>query len=265
MELPEAIRQAALFPESDTLDFPPGHPSRRIDVQGVLAILPEGVPFGLVFPERIESDIGHVVEAVRRLLRTEQRERAIWFVPEAVSPDGVAQQLPALGLKPNDLPGADRRHALMVCHEEPPPGPPEVLVRPAGTFEEFLAAQLVVADSFGQDERWREGLVQRAERYWPFQGTPGGLETFVAVVGGEVVGSAAARFGRCAAYLAGGGTHPDQRGRGAYRALVRARWDAAVERGTPALTVGAGTMSRPILERLGFSIVGWEDCLLDEL
>jgi len=24
-------------------------------------------------------------------------------------------------------------------------------------------------------------------------------------------------------------------------------------------------MSRPILERLGFSIVGWEDCLLDEL
>ena len=66
-------------------------------------------------------------------------------------------------------------------------------------------------------------------------------------------------------YLAGGATLPDYRGRGAYRALVRARWDAAVERGTPVLTVGAGEMSRPILERLGFSIVGWEDCLLDPL
>jgi hypothetical protein len=47
--------------------------------------------------------------------------------------------------------------------------------------------------------------------------------------------------------------------------LVRARWDAAAGRGTPILTVGAGAMSRPILERLGFSIVGWRDSLIDEL
>ena len=43
--------------------------------------------------------------------------------------------------------------------------------------------------------------------------------------------------------------------RGAYRAVVRARWDEAVRRGTPALAVGAGQMSRPILERLGFEQV----------
>ena len=66
-------------------------------------------------------------------------------------------------------------------------------------------------------------------------------------------------------YLGGAGTRPDQRGRGAYTALVRARWEAAVERGTPVLTVGAGAMSRPVLEHLGFTIVGWADCLLDEL
>ena len=34
-------------------------------------------------------------------------------------------------------------------------------------------------------------------------------------------------------------TLPDARGRGAYRALVRARWDDAVRRGTPALVVHA--------------------------
>ena len=55
------------------------------------------------------------------------------------------------------------------------------------------------------------------------------------------------------------------RGRGAYRALVRARWDVAVERGTPALTVSAGAMSRPILERLGFVTVGFAHGLSDTL
>jgi GNAT superfamily N-acetyltransferase len=53
-------------------------------------------------------------------------------------------------------------------------------------------------------------------------------------------------------YLAGGATLPEARGRGAYRALVRARWDFAVGQGTPAMTVGAQESSRPILERCGF-------------
>jgi GNAT superfamily N-acetyltransferase len=122
-----------------------------------------------------------------------------------------------------------------------------------------------VVDSFGMDDAIREAMTDRAEHLWPFQFRDGGIQTFVALVDGELVAFAGARFGRTAVYLAGGGTLPEHRGRGAYTALVRARWDAAVERGTPVLTVGAGDMSRPILERLGFSIVGWEDCLLDPL
>jgi predicted GNAT superfamily acetyltransferase len=43
------------------------------------------------------------------------------------------------------------------------------------------------------------------------------------------------------------------RGRGAYRALVRARWDDAVARGTPALVTEAlPDTSYPILKRVGF-------------
>jgi hypothetical protein len=45
---------------------------------------------------------------------------------------------------------------------------------------------------------------------------------------------------------------------------VRARWDLAVERGTPALVTQAGKMSRPILERLGFRTVCEGRVLLDE-
>jgi hypothetical protein len=37
-----------------------------------------------------------------------------------------------------------------------------------------------------------------------------------------------------------------------YTAMVHARWRVAVERRTPALTITAGRMSRPICERMGF-------------
>jgi len=265
VELPDAIRHAVLFPESDLPGFPPGHPNERVEVEGVFIAVPGGLPHVLVLPERIEeSHIDRVVGAVRQLARGEQKERALWFVPEAVSPTGLAQRLLTLGMRRNDLPGGDARHALMVCFEAPPPGPPGLVARPAQTFEEFLAALLVMVDAFGQDEEARRAAERRAESLWRFQFSDGGPQVFVALVEGEVVAFAVARFGRTAVYLQGGGTLPDHRGRGAYRALVRTRWDAAVERGTPVLTVGAGDMSRPILERLGFSIVGWEDCLLDE-
>ena len=48
-----------------------------------------------------------------------------------------------------------------------------------------------------------------------------------------------------------------------YRALVRARWDDAVAAGQPALVVHAGALSRPILERLGFTAVAEQEVLLD--
>jgi GNAT superfamily N-acetyltransferase len=266
VELPDAIRHATLFPQSDLPEWPPGHPTRCIEIEGVHVLLPDGLPWALVLPEHIEeSRTEDVTEAVRQRVRADERERAMWFVPEAASPDDLAQRLQTLGMRPTDLPGADPRAAQMVCVEAPPPGPEDLVARPAATVEEYLAAQLVVVDALGMDAAIRQAAEERAERLWPFQSQEGGLKAFVALVGGEVVAFAGACFGRTTVYLAGGATRPDYRGRGAYRALVRARWDAAVERGTPVLTVGAGEMSRPILERLGFSTVGWEDCLLDPL
>jgi len=52
--------------------------------------------------------------------------------------------------------------------------------------------------------------------------------------------------------LWGGAVKPACRGRGLYRALVAARARHALARETRYLTVDAGPMSRPILERLGF-------------
>ena len=64
--------------------------------------------------------------------------------------------------------------------------------------------------------------------------------------------------------LYGGATLPSARRRGAYRALVRARWDYAVSRGTPVLITQGGSMSRPILERLGFAHVCHVHMLVDD-
>ncbi|USX49284.1 GNAT family N-acetyltransferase [Lentzea sp. HUAS12] len=52
--------------------------------------------------------------------------------------------------------------------------------------------------------------------------------------------------------LWGGGTLPEWRGKGIYRALVAYRARLAVERGVKYLQVDATEDSRPILERLGF-------------
>jgi GNAT superfamily N-acetyltransferase len=53
--------------------------------------------------------------------------------------------------------------------------------------------------------------------------------------------------------LIGGSTLPEARGRGVYRALVRARWEDAVARDLPALvTQAVNSTSKPILEHLGF-------------
>jgi GNAT superfamily N-acetyltransferase len=89
------------------------------------------------------------------------------------------------------------------------------------------------------------------------------IMNFAAFVDGRVVAAGGIQFTPYGAYLAGGSTHPDYRGRGCYRALVRARWNAAVTRGTPLLAVQAGAMSKPILERLGFRQIATVHALVD--
>jgi len=84
---------------------------------------------------------------------------------------------------------------------------------------------------------------------------------WLAYVDGEPVAYANALACAHGLFLTGGVTVPEARGRGAYRALVRARWDEAVRLGTPALVVHAEEASRRVLERIGFRRV----CAIVEL
>ena len=181
MVVPEAIRQAALFPELDLPDLPPEHPTRRVSVAGVFVRLPAGLPVALVSPERLEgSEIDRVVDEVRQFLRNEGCKNGIWIVPEGASPAGLAARLHTLGMTPNNLPGVEAREAMMAAVTAPPPGRRDVLARRAETFEEFRAAQLIAGSSFEMDEKMRQVFEERAELLWSFESSTDQYATYVA-------------------------------------------------------------------------------------
>ena len=86
---------------------------------------------------------------------------------------------------------------------------------------------------------------------------PAAITIVVAEASDEIVCAGWVRFvsGTEFATLWGGGTLPDWRGRGVYRALVAHRANLAAERGFRFVQVDASSQSRPILERLGFVAV----------
>jgi hypothetical protein len=134
---------------------------------------------------------------------------------------------------------------------EPPPAPRDVAVRPITTLDDFIAAQEANWESFGAPPERRATRAELADAF-ELMCSSDAIVYYAAWIDGRIVASARASFGARGALLSGGATIAEARGRGAYRALVRARWDDAVARGTPALVVQAGRLSEPILRRLGF-------------
>ncbi len=264
--LPPTLVEAALFPELDLPEPPEGHPFEVRKHDGYQVGFTRGNSYAMVFVRRLaEESLAALVAQVRATLVAEGFERAAWVVSETAEPAGLALRLRDLGLVPweRDAEGFEPRFRSMALNTEPAPAPPDVVARRVATFEEFVAGAQVAQEVFDMSEQDRTAFEQRQGEYWEWQQRYADFATFAALIDGEVVGSASAIFGATAAFMVGGSVRADRRGRGAYRALVRARWDAAVEHGTPALTVTAGAMSGPVLDRLGFVTVGRGDVLSD--
>jgi GNAT superfamily N-acetyltransferase len=205
-----------------------------------------------------EDDVEETVAELRTLLRDRGRLPCTWEIGTHATPAGLTDQLLGLGLEPFDEPFA----VGMVLDEEPPAGPPEIVVRRVSTAEEMAAAHRIARISFGHDDPDAVSL-EEAARDLERERDKDSWASFLAFVEGEPVAQAQATFTAHGAVMNGGSTLPEARGRGAYRALVRARWDEARQRGTPSLITQAGGMSRPILERLGFREVCQIQILLD--
>ena len=130
--------------------------------------------------------------------------------------------------------------------ESPPDG---VTLRPVTTPSDphLVAAPHDAAFGTGGDRARDRALARLAA-------DPDTVWTWLAMAGDRPVSAARmlVHAGTGFASLWGGGTAPDWRGRGIYRALVARRMRVAAELGCEYLQVDASDMSRPILERLGF-------------
>ena len=191
------------------------------------------------------DEAGSVLDEVRGLM---PGAGTGWQTPRG----DLAEALLAAGCRAPAPPLDPTFTALATDHA--PPEVDGIQLRRVETFEDFLAGLEIELASASWTEagaaRRRADAVATFERR---RARPGG--EWLALLDGEPVAWASAVAGPRGLYLAGGATLPAARGRSCYRALVRARWDEAVLRGTPALTVGAQDSSRPILERCGFEVV----------
>jgi GNAT superfamily N-acetyltransferase len=201
------------------------------------------------------DDIEETRALVHKLLRERSRGACTWEIGSSATPGDLVERLRARGLEDD----ADPDVAALVLFDEPPPVP-GVEARPARHYAEYAAALAVAWTAFGM-EREQDEEADRAR--WREETELGHRRTFVALVDGELVASGTSTYVEGAVTLNGGAVLPHARGRGAYRALVRARWEDAAARGTPTLVTQAGRMSLPILERVGFREVARIHILVD--
>jgi GNAT superfamily N-acetyltransferase len=199
---------------------------------------------------RLGSD--DVAAAVGRAAEAADEERArslTWWLGELSTPPDIEEQLLRLGLERDE-----ELTTLTVAAR--PAGKGGVAVRLVETYDDLLVALELDWSVFGVPEEEREVRRRETREAWPALEASGRVSCFVAELDGRAVGMGRVVFTPAGGVLMGGATLPEARGRGVYTSLVHARWQAAVERGTPRLTVAAGAESGPILERLGFARIG---------
>lgn len=208
------------------------------------------------------ADVDATVAEVRELAAEHGRDYVTWWVTDSTTPADLEQRLADLGMVPAAMPLNEPSYEGMALMRAPEAAATGVEARLAADLGEFTVANEVAWEAFGFTDEQR--AVQRDLLPIAYELHREGLASrYLCVLDGEPVASALAVFADAAVMLLGGGVLSDARGRGCYRALVRARWDDGVARGTPALVVQAGAMSRPILARLGFERVATMRVLVD--
>ena len=246
------LREVAEYPNSFS---PFGENEERLETGRYTLCIGAGSTWNTVQRQRFPlAELDEVLAEVRDALRERGRTQTQWEVGSS-APEGLVDALLERGLEREKDPYA----VALVLTSEPPAIAPEFTARQIESLEELEAAMAVQWEAFDAtpeeieeargllSERFRQKLYLR-HAVW---------------LDGEIVCTGTAAATEHGLLLYGGATKTRARGRGAYRALIRARWDDAVALGTPALITQGGSMSRPILERLGFERVGEVHMLLD--
>ncbi len=207
---------------------------------------------GVSAPNVADDEVGALLAATRELIPADKA--TTWWIGPSAQPVHIVERLQELGLRP---PHDRITHLVSLVLTDPPaPIPDGIEVRRIETYDDFADAREVQWDAFDvpEDRRAKQRPYVRTDfddsvRF----GTPAG---FIASLDGRPAASALSLPSDRGVFLIAGAVAEWARGRGLYRALVRARWDDAVKRGTPALVTQANPeTSYPILRSLGFEEV----------
>jgi hypothetical protein len=217
---------------------PLGPKDQRIVTERFVLWMGRGAGWNVAQRFRFTADeVDEVRAEIQGLLHERARERYSWEVATGAEPADLVDRLEALGLSVTE------HQVGMVLDRPPADAPTGIEVRRVRTDDEYYEAERIAAVAFGEDTL--------PERGTPYEPNPAG-PIYLAYVDGVPAARGSASYSEHGVTLFGGATLPEARSRGAYRALVAARWDDAVARGTPLLVTQASPMSRPILARLGF-------------
>jgi hypothetical protein len=263
MDVQPALRALALHPFRE-LPASPGF--ERIERDGILLAFDPYPNAQIVEP--LDLDVGAVptaVAAARAAARQRGKQRLAWWI--APERDDLSPALEQEGLVNKDTPGYEAIENAMVL-VDPPNGEAnrEIAVKEVESYDDFIVATSVWMDAFEIPDAVRAKAVPELPKRWNEYRQPGNpIRNYLAKIGGGAVGTATSWFSHAGINLFGGAVVAHARGLGVYRALTVARWEEAVRRATPALTVQAGRLSMPILAKLGFVPVGQVRIYVDDI
>ncbi len=246
----DELREYALTPDR----FAPiaeGASVTRFD-DGRICVIQGSVWAGISAMDFKEEELDAVIELVHELVPPDKPQT--WWVGPTARPANIVELLRACGFAPTKN-GPELRAMVLVA---PPPVTSDGIdVRRIETYEDFVASREVQWEAFEVSQERREGQEAQLETEFAEAIEHGVPVGFLALLDGKAAATGLAIPSDRGVFLIAGSTVPWARGRGLYRALVSARWDYAVERGTPALVTEAMVdTSYPILQRLGFQDVG---------
>ncbi|MGW8726923.1 GNAT family N-acetyltransferase [Streptomyces sp. NPDC055808] len=227
----------------------PDGPSATVERAGgvVRQVGPGHVWNGVIWSQLTEADADdEIASQVRHFAPLGQAWE--WKLYAHDHPADLGQRLLAAGFE------AEPAETVMVArvadlpHDDAPPA--GITLRPVTDEAGVELMTRVHAGAFDNDP-----APFRARLLAQFAEAPDTVTAVVAMAGDVPVSSARMEFhpGTEFASLWGGGTLPEWRGRGIYRALIAHRARIAAERGYRYLQVDASDLSRPILQRLGFT------------
>jgi GNAT superfamily N-acetyltransferase len=244
--------------DADTYQYLPPSVTRDVRPDVVLICRPdEGAWSKLASRVRFEAaTVASGIAASRGWFADRRVAEFRWLIGPSATPAGIVPLLLARGAARDE---AEPDLTAMVLDREPP-SVDGIPVRPVASFVDFEQMEQIRDEVFGRPDG--TGRATRRARWSEFQAA-GSLAYLAEVDGAPVSFGVMDRTEAGPMLLAGGVTLPRFRGRGAYRALVHARWEAAERAGAAVLVTQAQAASRPILERLGFRSTGTIEVLVD--